>query len=149
MKLKYKQLFSGGRDSDHYSTPVDFYNKLDKEFHFTFDPCPLKCTEFDGLQIPWRGYIFCNPPYSDVGNWLNKGINEIKAGNCKKAVFLIPLRTDALYWHDEILNFAAEIRLVKGRLTFGNKKDVAPFPVALVIFDTYLRGNSKLLSYMK
>jgi len=147
--LRYNEVLRKVRDSDHYSTPESFYKKIDNEFHFTFDPCPLKCTEFDGLQIPWRGIIFCNPPYSHVGDWLKKAIEEIKAGNCRKAVFLIPLRTDSWYWHHEILNNAAEVRIIQGRLKFGNKKDVAPFPVALVIFDTLLKGNPKLMSYLK
>jgi hypothetical protein len=37
--------------------------------------------------------------------------------------------------------------LVRGRLRFGNKKDLAPFGVALIVFDKTLSGSAKLLSY--
>ena len=36
--------------SDNWETPKDFYNELNKEFNFDFDPCPLN-SSFDGLSI--------------------------------------------------------------------------------------------------
>lgn len=39
---------------DDWKTPKEFYDKLDQEFHFDFDPCPLK-SSFDGLAISWGG----------------------------------------------------------------------------------------------
>ena len=47
---------------------------------------------------------------------------------------LIPARTDTRYWHDYVMK-AAEIHLVKGRLKFGDSKNSAPFPSAVVVFD--------------
>lgn len=85
------------KESDHYATPSNFLRKLDEEFHFTFDPCPLRCKDFDGLQISWEGVIFCNPPYSNIEPWLLKGIEEIEKGNCKKVLYLIPAYTSTLY----------------------------------------------------
>jgi len=38
--------------NQNWQTPDDLYNKLNNEFHFTFDPCPSKQT-FDGLNIEW------------------------------------------------------------------------------------------------
>lgn len=44
---------------DNWSTPKDFYEKLDAEFNFDFDPCPLNEGEItpdkDGLLIKWGG----------------------------------------------------------------------------------------------
>ena len=34
-----KVMFSSA--TDHWSTPNDVYEGLNKEFHFDFDPCPL------------------------------------------------------------------------------------------------------------
>lgn len=48
-------------------------------------------------------------------------------------VSLIPARTDTRYWHDYIFN-KAEIRFLRGRLKFGNAKNGAPFPSAIVIY---------------
>jgi hypothetical protein len=39
--------------------------------------------------------------------------------------------------------------LVRGRLRFGEKKDLAPFGVAVIVFDKNLSGNAKLKSYEK
>jgi site-specific DNA-methyltransferase (adenine-specific) len=47
---------------------------------------------------------------------------------------LIPARTDTRYWHDYVMK-AAEIHFVKGRLKFGDSKNSAPFPSAVVVFD--------------
>jgi len=46
---------------------------------------------------------------------------------------LIPSRTDTKYFHDYIYQ-RTEIRFVKGRLKFGDRKNAAPFPSMLVIF---------------
>lgn len=145
--LRFNRVIQGTRESDHYSTPKDFYQRLDQEFGFTFDPCPLRCETFNGLEVGWHGTVYVNPPYSHIEAWLEKGIAEIKKGNAKKVVYLIPLRTDSWYWHNKILAFSQEVRLVRGRLRFGDKKDLAPFGVALVVFDENLKGNPKLLSY--
>lgn len=50
--------------SDEWATPQDFFDKLDKEFHFNLDPCAdennHKCDLFytkeqDGLTKNWGG----------------------------------------------------------------------------------------------
>lgn len=46
--------------SDHWATPKWLYDKLDAEFHFDFDPCPLHA-KFDWLKIEWGGGKFCEP----------------------------------------------------------------------------------------
>jgi len=44
------------KNHDNWGTPKEFYDELDKEFHFDFDPCPLNHT-FDGLTCEWGGRI--------------------------------------------------------------------------------------------
>lgn len=118
--------------SDDWSTPLDFFNKLNDEFNFNYDPCPLRSKE-DGLLEEWKGNVFINPPYSNIRKFLEKGIDELNKGNSTTLVYLLPARTDTKWFHDLIYN-KAEIRFIKGRLKFGNSKNSAPFPSMLVIF---------------
>lgn len=133
-------LFS--RQSDEWSTPKDFYNKIDAEFHFTLDPCATEenhktetyfTIKDNGLSKSWGGYsVFCNPPYSTINEWVRKAYEEsFNPDTC--VVLLIPARTDTKWFHDYILN-RAEVRFIRGRLRFGESKNSAPFPSMLVIF---------------
>ena len=130
--------------SSDWSTPQDFFDKLNEEFHFTLDPCAdvlnHKCDKYytkeqDGLIQDWSGEsVFCNPPYGrDMPKWVQKCFNEVYAGKCRCAVMLVPARTETKWFHNYIYN-KSEIRFVKGRLKFGGQKNNAPFPSMLVIF---------------
>ena len=135
-----KTLFS--QASDEWSTPQDVYDKLDAEFHFTLDPCSTeqnhKCALYytqaeDGLAQDWGGQsVFCNPPYSDIGAWVEKAYRETMQDNTV-VVLLIPSRTDTKYFHDFIYH-RSEIRFIRGRLKFGEAVHNAPFPSMVVIF---------------
>jgi len=43
--------------SDNWATPKEFYDKLNEEFNFDFDPCPLNhnISDWNGLEIEWGG----------------------------------------------------------------------------------------------
>ncbi len=147
--VRFNKSIQGSRDSDNYATPIKFYNLLNDEFCFTFDPCPYKHNfEWDGLQVEWKGNVYCNPPYSNIEPFIKKALNEIRIGNCQNAVFLIPIRSDTKYWHDLIMKEATEIRFVKGRLNFNESKSPAPFPCVVIIFSdnkTILKVKSQLV----
>ena len=130
--------------TDLWSTPIDFYNQLDKEFNFNLDPCAnednAKCDNYftelqDGLLQDWKGnVVFCNPPYGTVlKHWVKKCHDEGQDHNTT-VVMLIPARTDTRYFHDYIYHKAKEIRFIKGRLKFGDSKNSAPFPSMVVIY---------------
>jgi site-specific DNA-methyltransferase (adenine-specific) len=125
-----KILFS--KKSDNWATPEKLYNLLNSEFHFDFDPCPLN-SKFDGLTIKWGKTCFVNPPYSNITNFIKKGLEELKKGHSKKLVYLLPARTDTAWFHDYVLGKSA-IRFIRGRLKFGNSKNSAPFPSLIAIF---------------
>jgi site-specific DNA-methyltransferase (adenine-specific) len=115
-----------------WQTPKAVYDELDKEFNFTFDPCPVQ-PPFNGLDIAWGVSNFVNPPYGrEIGKWIAKGFHEWQMFG-RGVVFLIPSRTDTLWWHEYVMK-ADEIRFVKGRLKFGDAKSGAPFPSAIVIY---------------
>ncbi len=104
---------------DDWATPKDFYDKLDEEFHFDFDPCPLHCDGFDGLQVEWGNSNFINPPYSlKLKNaFVNKAVEESQKG--KICVLLLPVSTSTKLFHDVIKPNAKEIRFIRGRLKFA------------------------------
>jgi len=120
--------------TDNWGTPAAFYEELNKEFNFNFDPCPLNENPLvDGLSIEWGSRTFCNPPYSDLAKWIKKAYEESQKG--KLVVMLIPSRTDTKAWHEYVMK-AADIRFIKGRLKFGGAKFNAPFPSAVIVFIT-------------
>jgi hypothetical protein len=106
----------GGTVNDHWATPKWLYDKLDAEFHFDFDPCPLNA-DFDGLIIEWGSSNFVNPPYNrkDKPLFIRKAFNEWEKG--KTCVLLIPASVSTKSFHDLILPHA-EVRFLKGRVAF-------------------------------
>ena len=76
--------------------------------------------------------MFCNPPYSNIAEWVEKAFRETRNDNTV-VVLLIPSRTDTKYFHNYIYH-RAEIRFIKGRLKFNGSKTSAPFPSMIVIF---------------
>ncbi len=115
--------------TDEWNTPKSIFDALDEEFHFVFDPCPNNAL-WDGSYRPWSFPAFCNPPFSQIKDFVAHAYRE--AGN-GTVVLLIPSRTDTRWWHDYVMK-AKEIRFIKGRLKFGDAKNPAPFPSCVVIF---------------
>lgn len=79
-----------------WSTPQAFFDELDKEFHFTLDPCATvenaKCEKFymkedDGLSKSWAGEtVFMNPPYGrEISKWIKKAYEESESSVCVSA----------------------------------------------------------------
>ena len=131
--------------TNEWTTPSELFNTLNKEFNFTLDPCSThenaKCERHftiaeDGKQQSWKNErVFMNPPYGrQIGEWIRKAFMETRGiAPAELVVCLIPARTDTKYWHDYIFG-KAEIRFIKGRIKFGEGKNSAPFPSAIVIF---------------
>ena len=133
---------------DNWATPKEFYQKLDEEFHFDFDPCPLNCDEItpekDGLIIEWGESNYINPPYSRKlkESFVKRAIEESKKG--KLCVMLLPVSTSTVLFHDFIQPNATEIRFVRRRIafegvnTFGRKVGKGSAPMhdsMIVVFD--------------
>lgn len=127
---------------------------------FDLDVCALpqtaKCPAYyslengdDGLSAPWRGACWCNPPYNQLRRWIEKGVAELRAGNCRRVVYLITARPDTIAWQDYIFPYASHVHFLRGRLKFIESESMRPaehgamFPSAVVVFDGPLmhRGN--------
>lgn len=76
--------------TDDWATPQDFFDRLDREFHFDLDVCATagnaKCPRFftpqeDGLSQDWNGVCWMNPPYGrGIGAWVEKAYQTSMRG---------------------------------------------------------------------
>lgn len=126
--------------TDLWATPQKFFDKYDAVHNFTLDVCAskdnAKCAvyydiEANGLSQSWHGVCWMNPPYGrDIGKWMKKAYESSLQG--ATVVCLVPSRTDTKWWHDYAMQ--GQIEFIKGRLKFGDAKNSAPFPSAIVVF---------------
>ena len=135
-----KSLF--GKKNDCVATPQDFYEELNREFNFKFDPCPEEYVN-SGLDIPWESVNYVNPPYSEVEKWVKKAINEMEFG--RKSILLIPARTNNKYWRDLVFPNCSEIRFIYNGIKFGEYKRPLRVPLAIVIFDPITKSKNKIV----
>ena len=132
--------------TDLWATPQDFFDKQDAIYGFTLDVCATaanaKCARYfteadNGLEQPWQGVCWMNPPYGrTIGLWMHKAHESHLTG--ATVVCLVPSRTDTRWWNDYAMK--GQIEFIRGRLKFGNAKNSAPFPSALVVFS---KGSNK------
>lgn len=104
-----------------WKTPDYVYNKLNEEFRFDFDPCPLfnDIEKWDGLRNDWEGdCVFVNPPYQRILKeaFIAKAVQQSRQG--KTVVMLLPVSTSTKVFHELILPNAHEIRFVSKRIKF-------------------------------
>jgi ParB family transcriptional regulator, chromosome partitioning protein len=73
----------------------------------------------DGLAKPWRGRVFCNPPYSKglITPFVSKLLAEISSGNVSEAILLTHNHSDTR-WFQAALGAAARVCFTAGRLDF-------------------------------
>ena len=126
--------------SDMWSTPKYLYDQLDATFNFDLDPCATKenakCSRYftkedDGLSKEWSGSVFMNPPYGrEISKWMKKAYICSLQGTT--VVCLVPARTDTNWWHEYAMK--GDITFIRGRLKFGEHRNSAPFPSAIVVF---------------
>ncbi len=133
----------------NWSTPKDLLEILYQVFdRFDLDPCspssnPRRSNvrarvhytmDDDGLSLPWYGNVFLNPPYGrTIPDWTAKAKSEVQSGNAAIVVAVLPARTDTNWWHRDIASVAV-VLFLRGRLSFGDSGQSAPFPSALVVW---------------
>lgn len=104
-----RKVFTTSKSTNHW-TPAEIFAPLDEEFRFTLDPaasaesakCPVYYTKKqDGLTLPWRGRVFCNPPYQrakagtlgKTGDWVAYGLQQVELRISELVCFLLPSST--------------------------------------------------------
>lgn len=125
-----------------YGTPRTLFDPLNRIYRFTLDACATKdnakCRRFftpeqDGLKRKWTGRVWCNPPYSNLAEWVNKAQVSVSLGHCAVVVMLLPARTDTAIFHD-VIKPHGQIEFLRGRITFEGMDSPAPFPSMVVVF---------------
>jgi phage N-6-adenine-methyltransferase len=126
--------------TDLWATPQYFFDQLNAKYNFEIDVCAsidnAKCQKYftienDGLSQKWHGVCWMNPPYGrEIIKWMKKAYESSLQG--ATVVCLVPARTDTKWWHEYAMK--GKIEFIRGRLKFGNSKNSAPFPSAIVIF---------------
>jgi site-specific DNA-methyltransferase (adenine-specific) len=127
--------------TDQWATPQAFFDEWDALYQFELDVCAdaqnAKCWRFfseqdNGLYQDWApNRCWMNPPYGrEIGRWMKKAHEESLRG--ATVVCLVPARTDTAWWHDYAAKGA--VTFIRGRLKFGDAKNSAPFPSAIVVF---------------
>ena len=134
--------------TQEYATPVDLFNELDQEFHFTLDPCATpdnaKCAKFytyheNGLAQDWsKDIVFMNPPQGgETEKWMAKAYRESRKG--ATVVCLVPAYTGTRWWHEYAMK--GHIRYLRGKIRFIDAKYQAPFYSVIVVFRGINKGG--------
>lgn len=141
MSVEYENFKVGfGKKNDVVMTPDELYQILNDEFKFDFDPAPLwenGVQKWDGLEVEWGQSNYINPPYSNIGKWFKKAVEEMRKG--KTSVFLVPMRMTPKYWREWAYPYASELRVLADRIMFKGYEDKgkAPFPVGILVYRPY------------
>lgn len=118
--------------TDDWITPRWLVDRLGGPETFHLDPCasvtqpwPTAKQQYtvndNGLIKPWRGFVYCNPPYGRrMGEWLKMTADH---GN---GVALIFARTDTKAFFDGAWSRATSLLFIRGRLTFNRPDGSAP-----------------------
>lgn len=129
-------LARGGADDavdDRATTPADFARFEELLGPFTIDVAAsarnTKCERFftfddDGLRQSWAGErVWCNPPYSRIGHWVEKAWREHEATD-GIAMLLPANRTEQGWWQQMVEPYrdcpgsALRVVFLPGRMRF-------------------------------
>ena len=130
-------------------TPKYLFDRISSIFNFSLDVCALpenaKCESYytpkdDGLSKPWRGGVWCNPPYGrEISSWVKKAYEESQKEYNDFVLMLLPARTDTKWWW-EYVQGKATLFFIKGRVKFGDHNVGAPFPSVLALYMKEVKG---------
>jgi hypothetical protein len=113
---------SAASQSDEWLTPPELLAKLGE---FDLDPCaPVErpwstarehyTINDNGLMKPWRGRVFCNPPYSSP--WLWRFMARMQDHG--RGTALVFARTETEWFFEYVWRGATALHFLEGRLNF-------------------------------
>jgi len=95
----------------------------------TVDAKTYYTKETNGLDKPWYGNVFLNPPYNqpDIKYFINKLIEEYNLGNTLQAILLTNDNTDTT-WFQDALKTSSCVCLHSGRINFYKPNNTTTSP---------------------
>ena len=126
--IEAARVVMGGIDLDPASS--DIANKTVKaEKYYT--------AEMDGLQKPWHGRIWLNPPYSGelIQQFIEKLKISVNSGEVEQATVLVNNATETV-WFNTLINLATAVMFPRSRVKFymPDGKTGAPLQGQAVIY---------------
>jgi hypothetical protein len=157
MSSKNQRQFWDLAEKDDWRTPPKLVNDLDNAVGgIDTDPCAHKETSIgdthnyrledgqNGLELPWKGVVFVNPPFSHKKKWLKRAVNAVQDGDAETVIVLTPDSTDTRSWWHKYIAPHAKYICFKGpeidgtRLDYigddGTKTKGATFNTAISVF---------------
>lgn len=120
-------------------TPKILRMMMQKEFDFDgqVDASTLRANkdnESDDrlLEAEWYDSTFVVPNFGRMPLWSKKIAEQAALG--KTIVAIIPARTNTSWFHDFVIQQAAEIRFIRGRLMFPGHKTQSPLPDVIAVY---------------
>lgn len=111
---------SANPQTDEWLTPPGILEALGP---FDLDPCAALdqpwptaarqlTVEDDGLDQPWAGRVWLNPPYSDAAAWM------ARLAEHGQGIALVFARCETSWWFAHVWPSASALLFLRGRLTF-------------------------------
>lgn len=132
-------------ERDDWATPRSLIARLEREFgRFELDVCASEtnrvCERFfnkdlNALEQSWESsFVWCNPPYSQKSEFIEKAHQEAQKG--AKIVLLFPSFTETA-WFRDLKAKSQWLLFLNGRLVFNEdeQKETAKFSSVLVFFN--------------
>ncbi len=121
------------KHTDDFNTPDHIFEQLNSVFNFTLDAAcdstNAKCDKafridlgVDGITESWRGErVFCNPPFSQKRDWIEKAKLEVEHNGCPVCVMILPLNCMSTnFFYDLVIKGGYKYQIPKGRIQFLN-----------------------------
>ena len=132
------------QETDEWSSPRELVEPIaDAVGGFDLDPCsgaeqsPFASDTYtaadDGLEQPWYGRVWVNPPYSAMSEWTAKATTETRDGDAETVVYLCKGDSSTGWWQ-RAATAATLVCAIDHRLSFGDGENSAPFASHLIVF---------------
>ena len=136
-----------GKSRQDYQTPIEFVRAVrgllgivDFDIDLAADTRNRVCREFysqrkSAFDHTWRvrnGWNWCNPPFTKIGPWVERGL-EMTRDREAQTCFLLPASVSS-NWFAEWAHQKALVLFVRPRLTFVGCDDPYPKDLMLLLY---------------